>query len=370
MQPLKKKPSLFSIRNRLYVTAIVAATIQFISVFLQYATGALDGSWGYLFPVLNLGAALMLFLGILSLPRDRTKILAIAGAVYLTVTSLLVIGVKLSFRPSLEAAKSYTLPLSSYSYELPHRRVTLLTSDGVRLRGIYLGQKRPAAILIYPGWLSKKESFSLVTLAEWLFSRYDVLVMDPRGQGESGGAQDVNAKFDLLAGVAFLRSEGALRVGVLAETDGAYPAILAAGEQRVIDCLALASPVGRWGPPSLGEGFWRDPGNFIGRWYWRLAADVRLRGGASQPTAEVIGKVSPIPLLLMESMRDSQRIASQLHLVAKEPRSLILLPGEGHPVDWPHFDKYLQAVSQWFNLTLSDRAPALPGTEATPSLTP
>ncbi|MGE5707981.1 MAG: alpha/beta hydrolase [Bacteroidota bacterium] len=355
MQTLKKRTTTASLRNRFFAVAIAAGFIQGLSLLLHLTSSVLRGGWGLCFALLNILAAVALVLFVRPLPEDRLRLGTLVAAGYLVLSSLGVLVIQGTAHPRPGA---YTLPSQATRYELPFQKVSLLTSDGVRLKGMYLGQKRATAVLLYPGWLTNKESFSLVTLAQWLANRHDVLVLDPRGQGESGGAQDAagSGKFDLLAGVAYLRSEGARQGGVLAETDGAYPAILAAGEQQAIDSLALASPSGRWGLPLLGDGFWRDPHNPLGRWYWRLATGLRLRGGASRPTAEVIGRVAPIPLLLLESAQDPQRIASQLHLVAREPRSLMLLPGAGHPVGWPHFDKYVQAVSQWFNLTLVKKA--------------
>lgn len=357
MQTIKKGPSVYALRHRFYAIAIVAGAVHFLSVFLQYTTTSLDHGWlAYAFILANLLCAGALVWSLLPLPWDRPTFAGWGGVAYLGVTSLLVFVIKLS----CQSVPNYSLPRTSLAYELPHREVTLLTSDGVRLKGTYIKLGHPTAVLVYPGWLSTRDSFAVVTLAQWLAARHDVLVLDPRGQGKSAGVQDApgNSKFDFLAGVSFLRGEGARKVGVLAETDGAYPAILAASEQRTIDSLALASPVGRWGMPSFGEGFWRDPGNFVGRWIWKLGLGVRLRGGESRPTAEIIPGVSPVPLLLLETTHDSHRIASQLHLVARDPRSIVLLPGDGRPIGWPQYEKYAQAVGQWFQMTLSERPDA------------
>jgi hypothetical protein len=285
-----------------------------------------------------------------------------AGAVL--AGTLFVIGAKWGYARTMGGFEGYALPRQAIAYGPEARLVNLTASDRTALKATYLGRAkgdRPAgkAILILPGWLSTRHSFSTATLAQWFHPEYDVLVLDPRGQGESGGAQHPSgsARFDILAGVAFLRSHGNETVGVLAEREGAYAAVLAAGEgaaqgNRLIDSLFLASPVAQWGEPSLGAGFWRDPANPIGRITWRVAAGVRLKGGAAQPLAEVLPKLAGTPVMLSGSQEDPQGIVRQLHLLTPEPRSLRLFAGSGQPVAWKAYHRYYEAARQFFGMTL------------------
>ncbi|MNL18097.1 hypothetical protein D3C87_1392280 [compost metagenome] len=123
------------------------------------------------------------------------------------------------------------------------------------------------------------------------------------------------------------------------------------------------------------RGTWfQDPGNVLGRLYWRVGAGVRIAGGHGPETAELLPKAKGTPLLLLGSKEDPGGLLRQLHLVAPEPRGLRLFPGAGQPVAWEDFQAYYHTVAQWFGLTLSEaesRAivePVLPQEEASDSV--
>jgi pimeloyl-ACP methyl ester carboxylesterase len=292
----------------------------------------------------------------LAIPREAAWIAAALALLF----ALYVVGAKWSYSRTLGGFEGYALPRHAIAYGPEAREVTLTASDRTRLKATYLGREkgdRPAgkAILIIPGWLSTRHSFSTATLALWFHPEYDVLVIDPRGQGDSGGAQHPNgsARFDILAGVSFLKAQGNEAVGVLAEREGAYAAVLAAGEgRRLIDSLFLASPVAQWGEPSLGGGFWRDPANPLGRLTWRVSAGVRLKGGAGQPLAEVLPRLAGTPVMLSGPQEDPEGLVRQLHLLTPEPRSLRLFTGSGQPVPWKAYHRYYETARQFFGMTL------------------
>ncbi|MNX15877.1 Alpha/beta hydrolase family protein [compost metagenome] len=334
----------------------------------QFATPLFDRH-----PALGLGLALIntsLALALAAFGKfrqvPREALWGLAGLVL--AGTLFLVGAKWGYSRTLGGFEGYALPRQAIAYGPEARNVNLTASDRTTLKATYLGRakgERPAgkAILIVPGWLSTRQSFSTATLALWFHPEYDVLVLDPRGQGDSGGAQQAGgaARFDILAGVAFLKAQGNETVGVLAEREGAYAAVLAAAEgaaqgsrARLIDSLVLASPVAQWGEPALGGGFWRDPTNPIGRLTWRVAAGVRLKGGAGQPLAEVLPKLAGTPLMLTGPQDDPQGLVRQLHLMAPEPRSLRLFAGSGQPVAWKAYHRYYEAARQFFGMTLSN----------------
>lgn len=340
----------------------------------QFATSLFDRH-----PVLGLGLAVINTALAVSLAAfgtipqvPRKALWGLAGLVL--AGTLFLFGAKWGYARTLGGFEGYALPRQAIAYAPEARTVHLTASDRTALKATYLGRakgERPAgkAILIVPGWLSTRESFSTATLAQWFHPEYDVLVLDPRGQGDSGGVQHPggNARFDILAGVAYLKSQGNETVGVLAEREGAYAAVLAAAEggaqgtrARLIDSLVLASPVAQWGEPSLGGGFWRDPAHPIGRLTWRVAAGVRLKGGAAQPLAEVLPKLAGTPLMLTGPQDDPQGLVRQLHLMAPEPRSLRLFAGSGQPVSWKAYHRYYETARQFFGMTLNSAPQAAP----------
>lgn len=332
---------------------------------------------GILLALVNSALALLLARDGRLWQMPREALWAIAGGVL--AGTLFLVGTKWGYSRTMGGFEGYALPRHPVAYGSDARDVTLTTSDRVALKATYLGRakgERSAgkAILILPGWLSTRHSFSTATLAQWFHPEYDVLVLDPRGQGESGGAQHPNgsARFDILAGVAFLKAQGNEAVGVLAEREGAYAAVLAAGEgsaqggSRLLDSLILVSPVAQWGEPSLGGGFWRDPTHPLGRITWRVAAGVRLKGGQGQPLGDLLPKLAGTPVMLSGPQDDPQGLVRQLYLVTPEPRSLRLYPGSDQPVAWKAYHRYYEAARQFFGMTLSRSQPPVEDLEGLP----
>jgi hypothetical protein len=283
---------------------------------------------------------------------ERGPILVIVGAAAAFMLSLFAASAKLQWQRGLAGNYHYALPAHATRFPKDAQEVELRTADGVSLRGTLLGGRRPAGVVIVPGWRTNRDGFAIATLATWLANGLDVLVIDPRGQGDSGGAKSPDGadRLDVLAAVGYLRSLGHQRVGVLAEQDAAGPAILAAAERQGIDALAVVGPALRWGE-TLGPGW--DPGTLGGRLYWRVAAGLRLAGGPpAAPLTEAVKRVAPIPLLVAGSKGDPGTAVDTLHLAAGEPKSLIVFGGEGKPVAWSHFAEYYQAVAEWLALTL------------------
>jgi hypothetical protein len=218
-------------------------------------------------------------------------------------------------------------------------------------------------VVFYPAWRTNRDAFAVATLAQWLANSVDVLVVDPRGQGESEGAKspDGQEKQDVLAAVGYMRSTGHQHVGVLAEEDAALPAVQAATLHEGIESLALVSPLALWGESLGQDGKLYDPHGFLGRFYWRVAAGLRLTSGQNAPPlTEAIRFVAPTPILITGTKPQAGSTIDQLHLAAGEPKSLIVLGGEGRPVTWTHFAEYYKTLEGWFDLTLRAVQPLEP----------
>ena len=84
---------------------------------------------------------------------------------------------------------------------LPHEPVTLTTSDGIELSAAYVPSKNGAAVVVFPGAAALKEARMIAR------NGYGVLLLDPRGQGKSGGD---NVRWagdrDLIAAAEYLQS--------------------------------------------------------------------------------------------------------------------------------------------------------------------
>ena len=333
--------------------------------FAQFATPLFEAQPGLAYLASAAIAGLAAALGALVVLRrrfERGPILVLAAAGLAFMAALGTASAKLQWQRGLAGNGYYTLPAHATPFPRDAQVVELRAADGVVLRGTFLGGRRPHGVVIVPTWRTNRDGFAIATLATWLANDLDVLVIDPRGQGESGGAKapDGSDRLDVLAAVGYLRARGHERVGVLAEQDAAEAAILAAAERQGVDALALIGPSKRWGE-SLGVGW--DPRTLPGRLYWRVAAGLRLAGGpAAMPPVEALRKLAPVPVLLAGSKGEPGSAIDTLHLAASEPKSLILVGGEGKPVAWSHYAAFYQGVSQWLALTLAQapEAPAAP----------
>ena len=83
---------------------------------------------------------------------------------------------------------------------VPYERVTVTTSDSLKLAGSYVPSKNRAAVILFPGATRSNEARMLIRHG------YGVLLLDPRGQGRSeGDTVRWAGDRDLLGAVDFLR---------------------------------------------------------------------------------------------------------------------------------------------------------------------
>ena len=84
---------------------------------------------------------------------------------------------------------------------MPYERVTVTTSDSLKLTGSYVPSKNRAAVILFPGATRSDEARMLIRHG------YGVLLLDPRGQGGSeGDTVRWAGDRDLLAAVDYLRT--------------------------------------------------------------------------------------------------------------------------------------------------------------------
>jgi len=337
-----------------------------IGLLLQLATPFCDHHPGAATWLAGINLALSLVPLAVAIARQEAQDIALAVAALTLLGAGFVWWAGSACQATLDGTPGYDLPHRPTRFDPTTRDVTLVSSDGVTLRGTYLGHGRNQGVILLPGWASTRHGFAIASLAEWLSTRFDVLVLDPRGQGESDGDHrpDLKDRFDLLAAIAYMNGKGAQQIGVLAEREATMAAIAAMSEQHSIKSLALAGPVGHWGEVAPGSPWWQDPTSPLGGLVWRIGSGVRVSGGHGPDTADLLPKAAGAPILLMGSKDDPQGLLRQLHLIAPEPRSLRLFSMPGQPVAWSEYQDYFQTLAQWFQLTLVDQEkPAAPPPE-------
>lgn len=95
--------------------------------------------------------------------------------------------------------------------QIPHERVTLTTSDGLDLDGLYVPSRNGAAIIAFPGRIGPQRHARMLAR-----HGYGVLLMDRRGEnGSDGDPQGFGWTFDrdIEAGIEFLKARDDVDAG-------------------------------------------------------------------------------------------------------------------------------------------------------------
>lgn len=174
-------------------------------------------------------------------------------------------------------------------HRAPHRRVDLTTDDGVRIAASWLPGPRargPGVVLVH-GFAASRRKPAYALLADHLAGTVDVLSLDLRGHGQSGGRCRLGADEwrDVAAGVAALRDRGTRDVVVVGVSLGATATCHALARGLDVAGVVLISGSARHHDLDLPgmrtlDGLWRHP---VKRRVWQLLAGFRMDDPATIP---------------------------------------------------------------------------------------
>lgn len=221
----------------------------------------------------------------------------------------------------------------------PPEELTLRARDGIPLDAWLFEAREPApSVIVVHGHGGNKDS--MLPLAQILFPRFNLLLLDTRGHGASGGTRTTlgyEERLDVHAAVDELIRRGLGPVGILGISMGAAIAIIAAADDPRIAAVIADSPFARlpWAvaeaakvrgyPPVLAP----------------LVAQAAVRAAALRlgypPSAfdpiEAVERIAPRPLLLIHGEHDTVINARHSRLIlerAGEPKELWILDGLAH----------------------------------------
>ena len=217
--------------------------------------------------------------------------------------------------------------------------IDVTARDGIRLHSwLYRSPMAEASVIVLHGHGGNKHT--VLPLAQLLYPRYHVLMLDHRGHGESDGVRTTigyEERLDVHGAVDLLLERGLGPVGIYGMSMGGATAILAAAEDPRIAAVVADSPYARlrWavqqsanlrGYPTL-----LSPAiAFLG--CLATALHLRYRMQAFDPV-EVVEKIAPRPLLLMHGTEDDIVPVASAHALAAragEPKELWLIDGLKH----------------------------------------
>ncbi|MCA1656961.1 MAG: alpha/beta hydrolase [Actinobacteria bacterium] len=225
------------------------------------------------------------------------------------------------------------------------RSLTLWAADGVRLAATLLDgpASAPASVVIAPGFSNWSRTPGIHAFATLLARSVNVVVLDMRGHGRSGGTCTfaISEPLDVQAAVTAARKEWpgqpVVTVGV---SLGAAAVLLHAGSTGgVAGVVAVSGPA--WYGFDGGEGSAR-----VQRWMSRrstrlfLASVMRTRVKATceavPDSSALMGCISPAFTVIVHDPGDwyfGPEHADNLFEWASEPKALWWYPGGGHGTD-------------------------------------
>jgi pimeloyl-ACP methyl ester carboxylesterase len=244
--------------------------------------------------------------------------------------------------------------LLSRRYRIAARPFQVRTADGVVLRGHRLGELGAPAMVFCHGFLGWHRKPGLVKFQEELARWFAVYAFDFRGHGESSGLCEFGAAehVDVDAVVGLARSEGAGRVVTFGGSMGGIAVIRHAALIGGVDAVVTVSTPAVWhGHDSIAvRRLIRLTGTSYGRW---ALGGLGVRPAAAlrwvEPPAEVVGAISPTPLVIVHGRDDhffDEEQAWLLYRNARSPKRLLLATRFGHAEDGytPEFARQVTAA--------------------------
>ena len=229
----------------------------------------------------------------------------------------------------------------------PSAPLTLRTADGERLAARHVAPAsadaadRDIGVVVAHGFTGHVDKPPVRAVCDALAQHAGVVAFDFRGHGRSTGLSTLGDRevLDLDAAVAAARDLGYRRVVTCGWSMGGSVVLRHAALHGGVDAVVSVSAVSRW--------FYRDTAP-MRRVHWAVETRVgraiaaRLLGTRISPhgwaevpesPVEVVGRISPTPLLLVHGDRDHYfpvEHPEALYAAAREPKELWLLEGFGH----------------------------------------
>ena len=234
------------------------------------------------------------------------------------------------------------------------------------LRGWFLpGNATYPAIIMVHGNGYNRDDPTIGTLdiaAQLVESGYSVLMFDLRGYGESDGSTVGGGyleKRDLEGAVAYVKSRGFDRVGVIGFSLGAVTALLAAAEDQDINAVVSDSSFADLNDimkPEFEKRTHGAPLIFLRPILFMIKVLYGVDFAAIRPVA-VVSEISPRPILFIHGSLDATipvSHASRLFEAAQNPQDeLWIVPEAGHTQAYKMRPaEYMQKVTDFFGAAL------------------
>ena len=259
-------------------------------------------------------------------------------AILVLASAVLGLGWNASSRALQPGCGSYDWSAADYP-DLSAEEVVVESSTGARLSGRFYPGGGPATVVLLHGYGGTQDE--MLPLASQLHEAgFTVFSYDQRGCGASTGEITFGAREqdDLISVVDYLSSRSDVdreRLGVFGFSMGGATAMMAAAREprlKAVVADSAWSDVRAWLQPSVKASFVhpRDPFTALSL---KLAERRTGIDFDELKPAEVVGRISPRPILLIHGRADEVIRASEAernHRAARQPKELVLVSGAGH----------------------------------------
>jgi len=200
----------------------------------------------------------------------------------------------------------------------------------------YAKAGRNCVLIICPGCFMSKDAKPFLDMAEAFFKHLDVITMDFRGHGKSGGLFTFSAKehLDLKSVIDYAKTKYT-HIVLLGFSLGAATAIIYTAKHKDINgVIAVSAPTDF---EKIENHFLKKEAVIPAMEKFEFGKSPTLRPGnillKKIKPAEVASKISPIPILFLSGEKDPiihQWHAEELFENAREPKSIKTFPGGLH----------------------------------------
>lgn len=252
------------------------------------------------------------------------------------------------------------------------REIDLVARDGLRLHSwLFRSSEAVASVIMLHGHGGNKHA--MLPLAHMLYPRFNVMLLDHRGHGESEGTRTTigyEERLDVHAAVDYLLEQGMGPVGIFGMSMGGATAILAAAEDPRIAAIVADSPFARlrWAVGQRARlrgypAFMTSAVAYAG--CLATALHLRYRMQAFDPV-EVVHLLAPRPFLLTHGVEDDVIPVANAHALfgrAAEPKELWLMPGLKHCQALDEcYDEFKARIVAFYERTLAAADHGAPAT--------
>ncbi len=217
--------------------------------------------------------------------------------------------------------------------------IDLHSRDGLRLHSwLFRAPEATATVIVLHGHGGNKHTS--LPLAQMLYPRFNVMLLDHRGHGESDGGRTTigyEERLDVHAAVDLLLARDLGPVGIFGTSMGGVTAIMAAAEDPRIAAVVADSPYARlrWAVGQVARlrgypAFITSALAYLG--CLTTSLHLRYRMAAFDPV-EVIERIAPRPILIMHGVEDEMVPVESAHALrarAGETCELWLIEGLKH----------------------------------------